>query len=121
MILPNPDAQDVRPLAKRRKPARLKIVLYREGLVGSSPGVCATPPRTSCGSRRFFKSHLLLILSRFLRKTQPAQQKREKRAENAGRTLPFAKAEECFPEFTPGCVARQFLLAADPDAKGDHP
>lgn len=42
-------------------------------------------------------------------------------AENAGRTLPFAKAEECFPEFTPGCVARQFLLAADPDAKGDHP
>ena len=40
-------------------------------------------------------------------------------AENAGRTLPFAKAEECFPEFTPGCVARQFLLAADPDAKGE--
>lgn len=39
-------------------------------------------------------------------------------AENAGRTLPFEKAETCFPEFTPGCVARQFLRAAAPDAKG---
>ncbi len=39
-------------------------------------------------------------------------------AENAGRTLPFEKAEECFPEFTPGCVARQFVQGAAPDAKG---
>lgn len=40
-------------------------------------------------------------------------------AENAGRTLPFETAEACFPEFTPGCVARQFLQGAAPDAKGE--
>lgn len=40
-------------------------------------------------------------------------------AENAGRTLPFEKAEECFPEYTPGCVARQFLQGAAPGAKGE--
>lgn len=40
-------------------------------------------------------------------------------AENAGRTLPFEKAAACFPEFTLGCVARQFLQGAAPGAKGD--
>lgn len=69
---------------KHRKPARLEIVLPRDRRVGSSPGVSATPPRTPCGSRRFFKNHLLLILSRFLRKSRPTQQKREKWPKNAG-------------------------------------
>ncbi len=40
-------------------------------------------------------------------------------AENAGRTLPFETAADCFPEYTPGCVARQFLQGATPGAKGD--
>ncbi len=40
-------------------------------------------------------------------------------AENAGRTLPFETAADCFPEYTPGCVARQFLQGAVPGAKGD--
>ena len=40
-------------------------------------------------------------------------------AENAGRTLPFETAADCFPEYTPGCVARQFLQGAAPGAKGE--
>ena len=43
----------------------------------------------------------------------------EQLAENAGRTLPFETAADCFPEYTPGCVARQFLQGATPGAKGD--